>query len=117
MARTVENVIRAARVIIQDERAPYRVSDDQMAMYVTEAVSEARRLRPDLFLTTLRDSIPLYTSANMATVIPLPDMVFPQVVNYVAGRTDLREDTFSQDGRAVVLMQAFGVAMVGGKAQ
>jgi hypothetical protein len=117
MARTVENVIRAARVIIQDEREPYRVSNDQMAMYVSEAISEARRLRPDLFLTTLRNSIPLYTSANMATVIPLPDMVFPQVVNYVAGRTDLREDTFSQDGRAVVLMQAFGVAMVGGKAQ
>lgn len=117
MPRTVENVIRAARVIIQDERSPFRVSDDQMAMYVTEAVSEARRLRPDLFLATLRDSIPLYTAANMATIIPLPDMLFPQMVNYVAGRTDLREDTFSQDGRAILLMQAFGVALVGGKSQ
>jgi hypothetical protein len=44
-------------------------------------------------------------------------MLFPQVVNYVAGRTDLREDTFSQDGRAILLMQAFGVALVGGKTQ
>jgi hypothetical protein len=51
----------------------------------------------------------------MGTNVPLPDMLFPQVVNYVVGRSDLREDTFSQDGRAVLLMQAFGLAMVGGK--
>ena len=117
MARTVGNVVLAARAIIQDEREPLRVPDAQMALYVTEALSEARRLRPDLFLTTLRDAVPLYTAANMATTIPLPDMLFPQVVNYVAGRTDLREDTFSQDGRAILLMQAFGVALVGGKTQ
>ena len=117
MARTVGNVVLAARAIIQDEREPYRVSNDNMAGYVSEALSEARRLRPDLFLTTLRDPIPLYTAANLATVIPLPDMVFPQVVNYVAGRTDLREDTFAQDGRAITLLQAFGLALGGGKAQ
>lgn len=117
MARTVENVILAARAIIQDERAPYRVSNDNLAGYVSEALSEARRLRPDLFLTTLRDPVPLYTAENLATVIPLPDMIYPQVVNYVAGRTDLREDTFAQDGRAITLLQAFGLALAGGKAQ
>lgn len=117
MARTVGNVILAARALIQDEREPYRVPDAQMAGYVSEALSEARRLRPDLFLATLRDTIPLYTAADLATSIPLPDMVFPQVVNYVAGRTDLREDTFAQDGRAITLLQAFGVALVGGKTQ
>lgn len=117
MARTVGNVVQAVREIIQDERAPYRVSDDNLARYISEALSEARRLRPDLFLTTLRDAVPFYTAANMATVIPLPDMLYPQVVNYAAGRTDLREDTFAQDGRAITLLQAFGVALVGGKPQ
>ncbi|MFN7883698.1 MAG: hypothetical protein ACK5PF_11890 [bacterium] len=117
MARTVGQVILAARAIIQDERAPFRVSNDSMALYVTEALSEARRLRPDLFLTTLRDPIPLYTAVDLALTVPLPDMAFPQVVNYVAGRTDLREDTFSQDGRALLLMQAFGVSLTGGKQQ
>ena len=117
MARTVGDVIKAAREIIQDERAPYRVSDDSLARYVSEAVSEARRLRPDLFLTSLRNDILLYKETNLSLVIPLPDMLYPQVVNYVAGRTDLREDTFSQDGRAILLMQAFGVALAGGKPQ
>jgi hypothetical protein len=115
MARTVGNVVQAARNILQDTRQPYRYSDDSLAGYVSEALSEARRLRPDMFLATFRDAVPVYTSASMGTNVPLPDMLFPQVVNYVVGRSDLREDTFSQDGRAVLLMQAFGLAMVGGK--
>jgi hypothetical protein len=113
MARTVGQVISAARGIVQDERPPFRYSTTALAGYVSEAVAEARRVRPDLFLDTLRDPVPVYTEADLSVVVPLPDFYFPQVVNYVAGRCDLREDTFAQDGRAITLLQAYGMALVG----
>lgn len=113
MTRTVGNIITAARGILQDEMTPYRYSDAALALYISEAVGEARRVRPDLFLSSWRQSIPLYTAADTDTLIPLPDFLTAQVVNYVVGRTDLREDEFSQDGRAIALMNAFGVALRG----
>lgn len=113
MARTVGQVIASARGTLQDERVPYRVSDNTLAGYVSEAITEARRVRPDLFLASLRDDIPLYTSADSLTEVPLPDSYFSQLVNYVAGRCDLREDAFAQDGRAVTLIQAFAISLTG----
>lgn len=114
MARTVGQVIASARGILQDSALPFRVSDNDLAGYVSEAIGEARRVRPDLFLGTLRAALPVYTAADVAVNIPLPDSYFSQVVNYVAGRADLREDTFAQDGRAITLISAFGVSLTGG---
>lgn len=116
MARTVAQVVATARTITQDQLQPYRVPDSELVGYVSEAVGEARRVRPDLFLSSFRDTIPYYTESLMATTyVSLPDMYFAHLVNYVAGRADLREDEFSQDGRAMALMNAFGVALTGGK--
>lgn len=114
MARTVGQVVTAARAIVQDSVVPYRYSDTDLAGYVSEALTEARRVRPDLFLGSLRAAVPLYTSADLATALPLPDSYFSQVVNYVAGRVDLREDQFAQDGRAMTLIASFGVSLTGG---
>lgn len=114
MARTVGQVVDAARAIVQDVLPPYRYETRELAGYVSEAMGEARRVRPDLFMATLRDPLPVYTEASLAVTIPLPDSYFSQVVNYVAGRVDLREDAFAQDGRAITLIQAFGVSLTGG---
>lgn len=114
MARTVGQVVDAARVIVQDATPPYRFDTRTIAGYVSEAIGEARRVRPDLFLTTLRNALPVYTEADLAQAIPMPDAYFSQIVNYVAGRIDLREDAFAQDGRAITLIQAFGVSLTGG---
>lgn len=114
MARTVGQVVEAARALVQDATPPFRFSTRDLAGYVSEAVTEARRVRPDLFIATLRAAIPVYTEADVNTAIPMPDSYFSQVVNYVVGRTDLREDAFAQDGRAITLIQAFGVSLTGG---
>lgn len=114
MARTVGQVVDAARVLVQDVAQPYRYDTRTLAGYVSEAMAEARRARPDLFLGTLRSPLPIYTEADVLVAIPLPDSYFSQVVNYVVGRTDLREDAFAQDGRAITLIQAFGVSLTGG---
>jgi hypothetical protein len=115
MARTVAQVLTAARGLLQDERTPYRYADSALATYLSEAVGEARRLRPDLFLRTFRAPVPFYTAADSAVQVPLPDMYFSQVVNYVVGRAELRDDQATNDSRAMELLRAFGIALTGGK--
>ncbi len=116
MARTVAQVLTSVRTITQDQLQPYRVPDAELILYVSEAIGEARRVRPDMFISNFRNTIPIYEESTMATdTIGIADMYFSQVVNYVAGRADLREDEFAVDGRAMSLMNAFGIALTGGK--
>lgn len=113
--RTLGEYITAARTLVQDQRVPYRYPNADLALYVSEAVSEARRIRPDLFFGASRATIPAYTGTNLALVVPMPDNYFAPVVNYVAGRAEMRDDTFSVDGRAMTLVTAYGVALTAGK--
>lgn len=114
MPRTVSDVISAAREVLQDVRAPFRYSNDTLATAVTEAVGEIRRVRPDLFLADMRAGLPMYTALTLGAVLPIPDFLFVPVVNFVAGRAELRDDQFTTDGRAVTLIQLF-TAGIGGR--
>lgn len=114
MARTVEQVVLSARGILQDVVTPHRYSDSDLAGYVSDGLSEARRIRPDLFMATLRDPLPYYGAADFAVEIPFPDFYFPTLVSYVAGRAELRDNEFTNDGRAVVLTTMFMGALGGG---
>lgn len=113
--KTVGDYITSARTLVQDQRVPYRYPDADLARYVSEAVTEARRVRPDMFFGATRLDLPIYGAGSMATVVPLPDNYFTQVVNYVAGRAEMRDDTFAVDGRAMTLMAAFSLALTAGK--
>jgi hypothetical protein len=113
--RTVANVVESVRGVIQDEKTPFRYSDQQLITSISDGISEARRIRPDLFINVLDGELPLFTTGNMNESIVLPDTYYVPLVNYVAGRTQLRDDQFSQDGRAVLLISSFGTALNGGK--
>ena len=113
MARTVRQAITTVRGLIQDEGQPFRISNTALASYVSEALGEVRRVRPDLFLYSQREATPFYTVEDLDKTLPIPDMYFAPLVNYVAGRSDLREDQFTQDGRAMALINAFAVALRG----
>lgn len=114
MARTVGQVVDAARAVLQDELQPFRYSTAQLCGFVSEAVGEARRLRPDMFHRTFRNVIPYFNQNHTTEYLPLPDMYFAQVVNYVAGRAEIRDDQFATDNRAMSLLAAFGVSLTGG---
>lgn len=119
MARTVQDVITQARVLLQDVRtdigATYRYSDAELVIALNEAISEARRIRPDLFIGRLRDGLALLSAAALGTALPIDDMMFAPVVNYVVGRAELRDDQYTADGRAVALLQLFQGALYGGQ--
>lgn len=114
MARTVGQVVSAARAVLQDEMEPFRYSTAQLCGFVSEAMGEARRLRPDMFHRTFRNTIPYFDQNHVAEFLPLPDMYFAQVVNYVTGRAEIRDDQFATDNRAMSLLAAFGISLTGG---
>jgi len=72
-------------------------------------MAQARAKRPDLFLPIgLRATIPQYQMPNDTnTAFPLDPGVYPAFLYYVVGRSELKEDTFSDDSRAVTLMNKF----------
>lgn len=107
MARSLAEIIELTRSILQDQRAPYRYNDLELCRYIGEAVAEARRLRPDLFAYSLDQPLPLYTNANLTTQVPLPDWLLTPMVSYVAGRAEIRDDTYTTDSRAVTLVNMF----------
>jgi hypothetical protein len=115
MARTFAQAVQTTREILQDRYAPFRYSNGDLMLSINEGISEARRLRPDLFIDSLTTEIPFYTVTSFSENIPLPDEYFSAFVSYVAGRTNLRDDEFSADGRAAVLITTFAESLTGGR--
>jgi hypothetical protein len=112
-SRTILQVLTAVRGVIQDEMAPFRYSNADLMISFNEGLAETRRIRPDLFLDSLTEPLRFYTSADTAMFLPLPDEYFSAFVNFVAGRTQVRDDEFSADGRAAILIGTWGEAMIG----
>lgn len=102
---TVGKIIDAARILLQDTRAgAYRYDDPSLILHLNDAVLEARRIRPDLFLPSY--AVPAeYTSKTDLFTLEL--MYRPAFVYYVAGKAQLRDDETGQDGRATVLLNKF----------
>lgn len=112
MPVTVAFVVNSARGVLQDRRSPYRYSDEDLIEYVTFGLLEAFRVRPDLLPLSSGFSAPAL-SLSMDDLLPLPDMYVPQLVNYVVGRAELRDDEAAEANRALSLVQAFGASLVG----
>jgi hypothetical protein len=73
---------------------------------INAMLAEVRTKRPDLFLPIgLRKALAFYSSAtDMNVAFPLDTSCYSAFVYYLVGRAELREDTFSDDSRAVSLM-------------
>ena len=79
---------------------------DEMFEAINGMMAEVRTKRPDLFLPMgLRKPMPFYTSAtDMNTPFPLDTSCYSAFVYYLVGRAEMREDTWSDDGRATAMM-------------
>src|SRR6476620_642315 len=108
MALTIGGLLTEARALLQDTES-IRYSDADLIAAFNGALLEARAKRPDLFLDMgLRSTVPQYSAAaDAATAFPLDPSVYTAFLYYVVGRSELREDTFSDDSRAVTLMNKF----------
>lgn len=105
MPRTYADVISRARSILKDQDATaYRYTDQELVDAANDAVLEVRRVRPDLFLSADFTPTDVLLANVAATPIPIEDMYFQTLVYFTAGYQMLRDDEFSQDSRAVNLI-------------
>ena len=111
MARTVQAAVDRALEILQDEQA-IRYPRAQLRNYVVDAIVEARSVRPDLFVASYQTPLP--GSLNEGDTIPLPDQFFNTICYFLAGKAELRDDEFANDGRAMTLLKSFTQKMVSG---
>lgn len=102
----ISDVLSQARYLLQDARTPYRHDDDELLAYFNNAIGEAYRLRPDLFLAA-DFVITKYDSGNLSDPFPVAEFLVPQFVAYVAGFAELSDDEFATDGRAIALVNKF----------
>lgn len=106
---TYGQVITRVRRILQDktkvglptDEAEFRYSDEELLDTVNDAMTEVRRLRPDLFINS-GFAVPEATSAD--NTILLEDYYFMCLVYMTAGMVMLQDDEFSLDSRAVNLL-------------
>ena len=110
MARTFGDMIGEARTLLQDKIATsggtLRYSNDEFFESINSFMCEVRAKRPDIFLPIgLREPVPVYSATrDMTTEFPLDTSIWSAFIYYVVGRTEMREDTWSDDGRATALM-------------
>lgn len=112
MARTVGVLIAEARQMLNDEipiSGLPRYADAELTAALNEGLLQVRAKRPDAFLRYgLRLALPVYSlPADAAKEFPIEDQFYSALLFYVVGRSELTEDTFADDGRAVTLMAKF----------
>lgn len=117
MARTVGAMIAEARQMLNDtvpiSGAP-RYKDSDLTAALNEGVLQVRTKRPDAFLRYgLRNPTPSYALPDDEdTEFPFDDMFYSPLLFYVVGRSELTEDTFSDDSRAATLMGKFTMQLL-----
>lgn len=111
MTLTIGQVLAEARGILNDTTpiTGLRYTDADLIAAFNDALIQARAKRPDVFLDMgLRNIVPRYVMPDDTDVVfPIDQMYYPAVLFYVVGRSEIREDTFANDSRAVVLMNKF----------
>lgn len=108
--KTVEQIINGARRILNDEVAPYRNSQDDLLSFLNNGLWELKRLRPDAWLGYFGKDLPEYADnpTDLAVQIPINPVFYQQLIYFITGYAELKDDEFTIDNRAAILLQAFG---------
>lgn len=115
MARTLTQVFADVRDILQDSKpnrnGEYRYPDAQLARHLNSAYTELKRIRPDAWLSYVGQPLPFLDSTtdpiDTSGELPVDDIFYVPIVNFMSGFAELRDDTFTVDSRAALLLQQF----------
>ena len=108
---TVQDYVTEARTLLQDSVAPYRYADAEMIAELNLAVLEAKRVRPDLFLT-YRAKSPYPTFVNLTDPVPFEDVYRPALTYYLVGKCTLRDEEDTDDKRGMGMVQKFTAQLI-----
>jgi hypothetical protein len=111
---TVGQYLEEARVLLQDTVVPYRYADRELISALNIGLTEARKMRADLFLPLFEigyyDPGPLAGPVPPATLtqpVTMDPMYRSPLVYYIVGRAQLRDDEPTVDARAGAMLQKF----------
>ena len=105
---TVADYINYARVLLQDQvNSPYRYPDADLLMGLNMAFPEAKKLRPDLFLT---NSLPTFAAVD-TTPVPWDPMYRLPIIYFICGQAQVRDDEGLQDQRAAAFLGLFATKL------
>ena len=111
---TFQQIIDDARVLLNDvvvdQTTVPRYTEAQLLGYARAALVDARRMRPDLFLSNMTTAFPAYTASS---TVPIAEEYIIPLIDYVAHRAELRDDEFAVEGRAAALFSKFKAGMLG----
>lgn len=111
---TVTNYISRARVLLQDGTAPFRYADSELIDGLNSAFTDARRLRPDMFLPSFATLS--YFTANDTTAVPVDAMYRMAFLYYICAQAQLRDEENTSDARASEFMGIWHEQLTGVKA-
>ena len=101
---TVGKIVDYSRILLQDTLEPFRYPTDQLIGILNLSIQDAKRLRPDLFLSSPVD-LPLYSLAS--DTIAVDPQYRMALVYFVVGQAQLRDEEDTQDTRASVMLIKF----------
>lgn len=125
MAKTYQDVVTEARVLLQDtDSTGYRYSDTVLLAIYNRALQSLGRVRPDAFYNFYTDlsgtNVPeLVESGAGAGQVDWTDtfglemQFFQPLISYVVGMAEIIDDEYSEDGRAALMLQAFKSEVTG----
>ncbi len=113
MALTIGDVLTQVRDIVQDVDTPQRNDDDKLMRYFNSAMADVRRLRADLFISSISRTWVTYDSSQLNQTFPLDVTYFSTLVDYLVSMVELGDDEFSVDGRSAVLHRRFVTKLTG----
>lgn len=109
---TVQDYVDRARVLLQDQVAPYRYPDADLVENLNMGILEARRLRPELLKNYFRTTLPDFSTAAMSADVPIDPMYRVAFVYYICGQAQLRDEENTQDTRAAAFLNKFVAQML-----
>lgn len=101
MARTVAQVLTSAWGTLNDSEG-VRYPSAELLGYVTDALSFARNLRPDLFLGKFSTSFGTMTTDS---TLPIDEQFFRPIVDYVIARAESKDAEHVESGRVALMAQ------------
>ena len=124
MAKTYQDVVTEARVLLQDtDSSAYRYSDANLLAICNRALQALARIRPDacygfyaansLNVPELVQSSPGRDQIAWTDDFGLEMQFFNPIISYVVGVAEIVDDEYAEDGRAMMLLQSFKTETIG----
>ena len=103
---TLDTFLTSVRELLKDEDAQnYRYSDASLIRTFNYGVAVLRDRRPDAFV--VKEGFTELTESDRDSQLQIPIIFRTPMIYFVVGFTELRDDEFTDDARAVTLISKF----------